>query len=165
MVAAKYLFSLLLLLLGLLLVSALITLLVGLGLLREPLPTALYAVLCCGSVALGIDAVLLPVLLKHGAEKGRFAIMAVCIAVVGGGMLLWQLHRGGSVSRRRPPGRLWRFLRSWLRPPLPCLTGSPGTSMSERSCKRMLHTHRCPKCGAGDILRIPDTPGALCLRQ
>ena len=83
-VAAKYLFSLLLLLLGLLL-----------GLLREPLPTALYAVLCCGSVALGIDAVLLPVLLKHGAEKGRFAIMAVCIAVVGGGMLLWQLHRGG----------------------------------------------------------------------
>ena len=23
----------------------------------------------------------------------------------------------------------------------------------------MLHTHRCPKCGAGDILRIPDTPG------
>ena len=94
-VAAKYLFSLLLLLLGLLLVSALITLLVGLGLLREPLPTALYAVLCCGSVALGIDAVLLPVLLKHGAEKGRFAIMAVCIAVVGGGMLLWQLHRGG----------------------------------------------------------------------
>ena len=74
-VAAKYLFSLLLLLLGLLLVSALITLLVGLGLLREPLPTALYAVLCCGSVALGIDAVLLPVLLKHGAEKGRFAIM------------------------------------------------------------------------------------------
>ena len=71
-VAAKYLFSLLLLLLGLLLVSALITLLVGLGLLREPLPTALYAVLCCGSVALGIDAVLLPVLLKHGAEKGRF---------------------------------------------------------------------------------------------
>ena len=46
-------------------------------------------------MALGIEAVLLPVLLKHGAEKGRFAIMAVCIAVVGGGMLLWQLHRGG----------------------------------------------------------------------
>lgn len=23
----------------------------------------------------------------------------------------------------------------------------------------MLHTHRCPKCGAGDIMRIPDTPG------
>ena len=23
----------------------------------------------------------------------------------------------------------------------------------------MLHTHTCPKCGAQDILRIPDAPG------
>ena len=84
-VAGKYLFTLLMVLLSAVLVSVLLlvlTLAGGLG--DGSLIEYLLATLACGGIALLMNAVILPLLLKFGAEKARMVSMALFLVVFGG---------------------------------------------------------------------------------
>ena len=84
-VAGKYLFTLLMVLLS----TAVVAVLLGLLSLsgesgEEPLPEMLLATLACGGIALLLNGVTLPLLLKFGAEKARMVSMALFLVVFGG---------------------------------------------------------------------------------
>ena len=84
-VAGKYLFTLLMVLLSAAVVAVLLGLLSlsgGSG--EEPLPEMLLATLACGGIALLMNGVTLPLLLKFGAEKARMVSMALFLVVFGG---------------------------------------------------------------------------------
>ena len=84
-VAGKYLVTLLMVLLSAVLVSVLLlvlTLAGGLG--DGSLIEYLLATLACGGIALLMNAVILPLLLKFGAEKARMVSMALFLVVFGG---------------------------------------------------------------------------------
>ena len=111
-VAAKYLFTLLVLAACAVLVAVLAAILSLTGLLTEPLADLLAAVGACMGVAMVMDAILLPLLFRFGAEKSRTISMIFFIVIFGGCMLLGKLaqQQGGLP---RPP--------AWLANALPAL--------------------------------------------
>ena len=111
-VAAKYLFTLLVLAACAVLVAVLAAILSLTGLLTEPLADLLAAVAACMGVAMVMDAILLPLLFRFGAEKSRTISMIFFIVIFGGCMLLGKLaqQQGGLP---RPP--------AWLANALPAL--------------------------------------------
>ena len=93
-VAGKYLFTLLVIL-----VSGLAGTVIMLGLslagLSDTPPVELVGIsLSCATVTLLLDAILLPFLLKYGAEKARMISMVLFVSVFGGSILV-----GGLISR------------------------------------------------------------------
>ena len=89
-VAGKYVFSLLSVLaaavLSALLLAALVLLKPELG----PLDEGLIGLLICVLITMVIDAVMLPVLVKFGAEKSRLISILLFVAIFGGILLLEQ---------------------------------------------------------------------------
>lgn len=84
-VAGKYLFTLMMVLLSAVLVAVLLVVLAlsgGLG--DGSLAEYLLATLACGGIALLLNGVTLPLLLKFGAEKARMVSMALFLVVFGG---------------------------------------------------------------------------------
>ena len=111
-VAGKYLFTLLMVLLSTAVVSLLMVALSPTGRLDAPLGEVLLAVLACGGIALLMNAVVLPLLLKFGAEKARMVSMALFLAVFGGFALVG-LAVGNGFALPAPP--------AWLMAALPGL--------------------------------------------
>ena len=111
-VAGKYLFTLLMVLLSTAVVSLLMVALSPTGRLDAPLGEVLLAVLACGGIALLMNAVVLPLLLKFGAEKARMVSMALFLAVFGGFALVG-LAVGNGFTLPAPP--------AWLMAALPGL--------------------------------------------
>ena len=88
-VAGKYLFALLIVLLSMAVVAVLLAVLSLAGApLEDPLGEMLLATLLCGGAALLMNGVTLPLLLKYGAEKARMVSMALFLVVFGGFTLL-----------------------------------------------------------------------------
>ena len=84
-VAGKYLFTLLMVLLSAVLVAVLLVVLALAGGLGDgSLAEYLLATLACGGIALLLNGVTLPLLLKFGAEKARMISMALFLVVFGG---------------------------------------------------------------------------------
>ena len=104
-VAGKYLFTLLMVLLSTAVVSLLMVALSPTGRLDAPLGEVLLAVLACGGIALLMNAVVLPLLLKFGAEKARMVSMALFLAVFGGFALVG-LAAGNGFTLPAPPAWL-----------------------------------------------------------
>ena len=104
-VAGKYLFTLLMVLLSTAVVSLLMAALSPTGRLDAPLGEVLLAVLACGGIALLMNAVVLPLLLKFGAEKARMVSMALFLAVFGGFALVG-LAAGNGFTLPAPPAWL-----------------------------------------------------------
>ena len=104
-VAGKYLFTLLMVLLSTAVVSLLMVALSPTGRLDAPLGEVLLAVLACGGLALLMNAVVLPLLLKFGAEKARMVSMALFLAVFGGFALVG-LAAGNGFTLPAPPAWL-----------------------------------------------------------
>ena len=102
-VAGKYLFTLLMVLLSAVLVAVLLVVLALAGGLGDgSLAEYLLATLACGGIALLMNAVVLPLLLKFGAEKARMISMALFLVVFGGFALLG-LAAGSGVTLPVPP--------------------------------------------------------------
>ena len=76
-VTGKYLFTLLVTLASTVFVSLLLVVLALAGGLEEPLSELLLSALACAGIALIMNAVALPLLLKFGAEKARMVSMAL----------------------------------------------------------------------------------------
>lgn len=113
-VAGKYLFTLLVILISILAGTAAMVLLSLAGLTDTP-PTELVGIsLSCGTVTLLLDAILLPFLLKYGAEKARIISMITFVLIFGGVVLLGGLARNG-VNMPQLPG--------WLVTALPVVFG------------------------------------------
>ena len=72
-----------------------------LGRLGAPLGQVLLSCLLCTGLALAMEAVLLPILLRFGARRGGYALLAVSLPVSGGGLALWFLNRAGLLPRPR----------------------------------------------------------------
>lgn len=84
-VAGKYLFTLLMVLLSAVLVAVLLVVLALAGGLGDgSLAEYLLATLACGGIALLLNGVTLPLLLKFGAEKARMVSMALFLVAFGG---------------------------------------------------------------------------------
>ena len=112
-VAGKYLFTLLMVLLSTVVVAVLLGLLSlsgGSG--EEPLPEMLLSTLACGGIALLMNGVTLPLLLKFGAEKARLVSMALFLLVFGSVALLGLAMDNGFVLPTLP---------AWLAAALPGL--------------------------------------------
>lgn len=77
MVAARYLFVVLLLVIASVLVTALLTVVRLAGLVDKPWGELLLPVPACGMVGLAMNAVTLPILYKFGPEKSRIISMAI----------------------------------------------------------------------------------------
>ena len=102
-VAGKYLFTLLMVLLSAVLVAVLLVVLALAGGLGDgSLAEYLLATLACGGIALLLNGVTLPLLLKFGAEKARMVSMALFLVVFGGFALLG-LAAGSGVALPAPP--------------------------------------------------------------
>ena len=112
-VAGKYLFTLLMVLLSTVVVAVLLGLLSLSGESgEEPLPEMLLATLACGGIALLMNGVTLPLLLKFGAEKARLVSMALFLLVFGSVALLGLAMDNGFVLPALP---------AWLAAALPGL--------------------------------------------
>lgn len=113
-VAGKYLFTLLVILVSSLAGTAVMVLLALAGLTDTP-PRELAGIsLACGTVTLLLDAILLPFLLKYGAEKARVISMITFVILFGGAILLGGLANNG-VNMPQLPG--------WLVTALPVVFG------------------------------------------
>ena len=104
-VAGKYLFTLLVILISGL---AGTVIMVGLSLagLSDTPPVELVGIsLSCATVTLLLDAILLPFLLKYGAEKARVISMITFVIIFGGAILLGGMMNNG-VNMPQLPGWL-----------------------------------------------------------
>ena len=88
MVAARYLSALIVLVAGSALILVLMLVLGLTGLIDSPPVESIAAVLACLCVALVFDAVILPILIKFGAEKSRIISIIIFVTVFGGAMLI-----------------------------------------------------------------------------
>lgn len=70
----------------------------ALGRLGDPLGEVLLSCLFCTGLALAMEAVLLPILLRFGAKSGGYAMLAVTLPVFGGMLVLWLLERQGMLT-------------------------------------------------------------------
>ena len=105
-VAGKYLFTLLMVLLSAVLVAVLLVALALAGGLGDgSLGDYLLAILACGGIALLMNAVVLPLLLKFGAEKARMVSMVLFLAVFAGCALVG-LAAGNGFTLPAPPAWL-----------------------------------------------------------
>ena len=112
-VAGKYLFTLLIVLLSMAVVAVLLAVLSLAGApLEDPLGEMLLATLLCGGAALLMNALILHLLLKYGAEKARMVSMALFLVVFGGCTLLGLAAQQG-LTLPAPP--------AWLAAALPGL--------------------------------------------
>lgn len=112
-VAGKYLFTLLMVLLSAVLVAVLLVVLALAGGLGDgSLAEYLLATLACGGIALLMNGVTLPLLLKFGAEKARLVSMALFLLVFGSVALLGLAMDNGFVLPALP---------AWLAAALPGL--------------------------------------------
>ena len=103
-VAGKYVFTTLVIV-----VSSIfaVLLMVGLslaGLSKQTLTENLVVALSCAAVTLLLNAVILPFLLKYGAEKARVISMTVFVVIFGGALLLENLWDNGMVLPEIPAG-------------------------------------------------------------
>lgn len=103
-VAGKYVFTALVIV-----VSSIfaVLLMVGLslaGLSKQTLTENLVVALSCAAVTLLLNAVILPFLLKYGAEKARVISMTVFVVIFGGALLLENLWDKGMVLPEIPAG-------------------------------------------------------------
>lgn len=102
MVAARYLSALIVLVAGSALILVLMLVLGLTGLIDSPPVESIAAVLACLCAALVFDAVILPILIKFGAEKSRIISIIIFVSVFGGAMLITQLAKnmgpGGGVA-------------------------------------------------------------------
>ena len=103
-VAGKYVFTALVIV-----VSSIfaVLLMVGLslaGLSKQTLAENLVVALSCAAVTLLLNAVILPFLLKYGAEKARVISMTVFVVIFGGALLLENLWDNGMVLPEIPAG-------------------------------------------------------------
>lgn len=114
-VAGRYLFALICIALSSAVVLALMLALSQLGLMAEGSPGEIVgSILGCAGMTLLIDAVILPVLLRFGAERARTIYMVLFVAIFGGSMfLLWALKQ--NVDLPSIPG--------WLLGALPVVLG------------------------------------------
>ena len=71
--------------------ALLICLCAALGRLGDPLGEVLLSCLFCTGLALAMEAVLLPILLRFGSKTGGYALLAVTLPVFGGMLVLWLL--------------------------------------------------------------------------
>ncbi len=83
-VAGRYLFALLLILISSAIVAALQLLLSLSGLVEQPISELLLPVLACAVVALLMDAIFLPLLFRFGAEKARILGMILFVVIFAG---------------------------------------------------------------------------------
>ena len=84
------------------------------GLTETTLDDLVLIALSCGVLTLVLDAIILPFLLKYGAEKARVISMITFVAIFGGVMLLGGLARN-QIALPQPP--------AWLLTALPVLLG------------------------------------------
>ena len=103
-VAGKYLFALGCILGGAAVVVLLQMVLVLTSVLEGPLEQHLLSALANVGVVLFIDAIILPIFVKFGAEKSRSIYMAIFVLIFGGTMVLGQLSKSGSLP---PPPPAW----------------------------------------------------------
>lgn len=113
-VAGKYLFTLLVILVSSLVGTVAMVLLSLAGLTDTPPDELVGISLSCGTVTLLLDAILLPFLLKYGAEKARIVSMITFVLIFGGAILLGGLANNG-VNMPQIPG--------WLATALPVVFG------------------------------------------
>lgn len=78
--------------------ALLICLCAALGRLGDPLGEVLLSCLFCTGLALAMEAVLLPILLRFGSKTGGYALLAVTLPVFGGMLVLWLLERKGLLA-------------------------------------------------------------------
>ena len=110
-VAGKYLFTLLIVLSGSL-VGCVIMVILSLAGLTDTSPVEMGSIaLSCGVVTLLLDSILLPFMLKYGAERARMISMITFVLIFGGSILL-----GGLIQRSAFPP-----LPAWLTAALPLL--------------------------------------------
>ncbi|MFQ9917470.1 MAG: ABC-2 transporter permease [Flavonifractor plautii] len=135
-VTGKYLFTLLVTLASTVFVSLLLVVLALAGGLEESLSELLLSALACAGIALIMNAVALPLLLKFGAEKARMVSMALFLLVFAGFALLGLAADRGLASSLRP--------RRGCSPPCSGLLSHPGRG---RLRPLLLHCpgHLCPK--------------------
>lgn len=102
LVAGKYLFAVVCILASAMVVLLLQTALTLTGLLESALAEQLAVLLANMGAVLAVDAVILPLLVKFGAEKSRSIYMILFIAIFGGATLLGQLGQRGLLPPAPP---------------------------------------------------------------
>lgn len=111
-VRGKYLFTLLVILVSGLVGGAVMALLALTGLTQEPPAALAMVVVSCVAMTLLLDAILLPFMLKYGAEKARLISILTFVILFGSIVLLGGLmNRGGALPQ----------LPQWLGTALPGL--------------------------------------------
>ena len=111
-VAGKYLFTLLVILVSGLAGTAIMLGMSATGLIDNPPQELVVVILSCAAVTLLLDAVILPFLLKYGAEKVRIVSMITFVLIFGSIVLLGGLANNG-VNMPQLPG--------WLAAALPAV--------------------------------------------
>lgn len=111
-VAGKYLFTLLVILVSGLAGTAIMLGMSATGLIDSPPQELAVVILSCAAVTLLLDAVILPFLLKYGAEKARIVSMITFVLIFGSIVLLGGLANNG-VNMPQLPG--------WLAAALPAV--------------------------------------------
>jgi len=113
-VAGKYLFTLLVILVSGLAGTAIMLVLSVVGLTDSPFQELTVVTASCASVTLLLDAILLPFMLKYGAEKARLISMITFVVIFGSVVLLGGLANNGANMPQLP---------GWLVTALPVVFG------------------------------------------
>ena len=113
-VAGKYLFTLLVILVSGLAGTAITLVFSVVGLTESPFQELIVVTASCASVTLLLDAVLLPFMLKYGAEKARIISMITFVVIFGSVVLLGGLANNGANMPHLP---------DWLVTTLPVVFG------------------------------------------
>ena len=113
-VAGKYLFTLLVILVSGLAGTAIMLVFSVVGLTDSPFQELIVVTASCASVTLLLDAVLLPFMLKYGAEKARLISMITFVVIFGSVVLLGGLANNGANMPHLP---------DWLVTTLPVVFG------------------------------------------
>ena len=120
--------------------ALLICLCAALGRLGDPLGEVLLSCLFCTGLALAMEAVLLPILLRFGSKTGGYALLAVTLPVFGGMLVLWLLERKGLLALPDlTPGAAAAL--AWGAAALCALAYAlwPGGATAEKSCRGGYH--------------------------
>lgn len=112
--AGKYLFTLLVILVSGLAGTAIMLVLSVVGLTDSPFQELTVVTASCASVTLLLDAILLPFMLKYGAEKARLISMITFVVIFGSVVLLGGLANNGANMPQLP---------GWLVTALPVVFG------------------------------------------
>lgn len=113
-VAGKYVFTLLVIVVSVAVAAGLMVCLSLAGLTETTLDDLVLIALSCGVLTLVLDAIILPFLLKYGAEKARVISMITFVVIFGGAVLLGGLAKN-QITLPQPP--------EWLLTAVPVLLG------------------------------------------